>query len=351
MGQSPIALISKGAPPPLTKGEPTKPNTLERSAGLRLATVLSIGHRDDLAFVLGSLAARIHHWQQATFFFQASLQFNGKHHATHYNLGIVHWQLAQHDEAEPHLHAAVNLDADQAHYHKQLDTLRIWRDTCRDRLGADIIMQRSQQHPIALTAQNQLYATLLGPHHAQALLRQQSDAQVAQLTGVPQLHTIGEARRWIESQLNNQHKTTLTIFHPTWGLVGVVVLETSNHAALFYYWIGKAFQNQGYGRQALDFMCRAAAHLDIDRLFSTVHQDNHRSQRVLQSSGFQALPYAIEPQDEPLQYYHKRLTPRSNTQEESPVYQILQQLLKHTNAGHRLATPAKEVGQPEVQPC
>ncbi|NNF96723.1 MAG: hypothetical protein HKM94_07355 [Halobacteria archaeon] len=156
----------------------------------------------DLAFDLGELATRMYHWRPAAGFYLASLQYRGEHTATHYNLAMAYWQLAQQYKAEQHLARTVALAPGNPLYRQQWDMLRAWRATC----CLSLAVERETNEPGPGADVTSLYLSLLGPQYAWALYRHQRDPETPRLTGLPHLCSVARARDWIEQQLTLERK-------------------------------------------------------------------------------------------------------------------------------------------------
>jgi RimJ/RimL family protein N-acetyltransferase len=286
----------------------------------------SIDNTQDLAFEFASLAGSFHYWPLAIRFLKVSLDQAGQCSSTHYNLAIAHWQLAAHQQAVWHLSQAVALAPGNPRFQQKLKKLQAWFTHCSTVLGDEIY------RPLSWRSEYALYSTLLGDHHAVALHRQQSNPDIARFVRVDQLNSVAEARQWIKRQNSNPNKTTLVILHPSFGLIGLVALECAGNAALFYYWIGVEFQNQGFGQQALELLCCFAKLKGVSHLFSSVYDMNQSSLRVLRKAGFQPLPYRCGLEDTPYGYFHLPLNPSHLPESESHALAILQRLLDFIHA-------------------
>ncbi|GJJ00752.1 hypothetical protein RugamoR64_12900 [Duganella rhizosphaerae] len=302
---------------------------------------LPIGEDYDLAFDLAMLAGELSRWRWAIDLLLQSLEHPGQQHAqnksaVYFNLGIANWQMAEYAKAEHYLTRAITLaperqedgasafdeDAEDEEtdesgqaparpaprMDEQLTELRAWQAQCQSILGA----QTLRTPPSALTSPQPVYATLLGPHHAQALYRLQRNPALAESANVECLESTEHARTWI-LQEQAAHKQPLAILHPDLGLIGVASLEfppralapQGSHGARFYFWIGEEFQWQGYGTQAMQLLHQLADRSGIRHIFSTVDQANVASQRALAKLGYQQLPFnpGAQPSGHRLHYF------------------------------------------------
>jgi len=357
---------------------------------------LPIGEDYDLAYDLAMLAAELNRWPSAIYLFLQSLehasQQNDQNQSTvYFNLGIAHWQMADHSKAESYLVRALALaeaaaglsttdqaqavddqashaidektgdqegssddatenslneneedfdsdedddfeDEDDAENEaasqaptigEQLTELREYQARCQTILGAQTL-----QPPTASPAKA-LYATLLGPHHAQALYRLQRDPKLAELAGVECLQNTEHARAWIQQE-QSQHKHILAVLHPEFGLIGIAALECppqalapqGSRSGRFYYWIGEEFQWQGYGTQAMKLLHQLAGKIGVLHIFSTVDQANVASQRALAKLGYKRLPFELIGERPGYRFHHF-----GQAVSEAALHPILAQLL------------------------
>lgn len=327
---------------------------------------MPIGEDYDLAFDLGSLAAELNRWSAARDWFLQSLEhLNPAQHqaqnlcSIYFNLGIAHWQLAAYSKAESYLLDALNLElatpaatywskgqasigeADESstensetessvhendeneddiddegsdssklpphRVRQQLADLQLWQAKCQKLLGAQTL------HLPATTHDNHkaLFASLLGPHQAQALYRLQRDPELCQLARVECLQSTRHAQEWLELE-QSEYKHILAIFHPDFGLVGVAALECPSRAldpagsrsARFYYWIGRDYQHHGFGVQAMQLLHQLAHIKGVQHLFSEVDQNNMASQRALAKLGYQRLDFKVIGEPPGYRYHH-----------------------------------------------
>ena len=269
---------------------------------------LPIGEDYDLAFDLACLAPELNRWTASIDWFNQSLvcleatpREGHDPSAIWFNLGIAHWQLANHSQAERCLLKALEMTSDdepedyQENFdvRRQLAELSAWQARCQRLLGAQTL-----QLPATFSADSQaVYASLLGPHQARALYRLQRNPELCRLAGVERLQSVAQARDWLQRH-QSAHSHVLGILHPGLGLIGVAALEYraqapvagSGRSARFYYWIGQDHQNQGYGLQAMTLLHQLAHDLDIQHLFGSVERSNASSSRVLAKLGYRALP-------------------------------------------------------------
>lgn len=296
---------------------------------------LPIGEDYDLAFDLACLATELSRWTVAIDWFGQSLTAPDAQEydqgSTWFNLGIAHWQLANHSQAETCLRRALELesepDDDQENeensnfdVQRQFAALSAWQARCQRLLGAQTLH---------LPARESIYASLLGPHQARSLYRLQRDPKLCALAGVERLRGIAHAKEWLR-QHQSEHSHILAVLHPELGLVGVAALEYTPQAlapggsqsARFHYWIGRDYQNRGYGTQAMTLLHQLADLRSIRHLFGSVDMSNASSQRVLARLGYRRL--ALQPADAPPGcHYHYR----GPAEDELALHSVVSQFL------------------------
>lgn len=297
---------------------------------------LPIGEDYDLAFDLACLATELNRWTAAIDWFNQSLEYIDSKEEQEYelsstwlNLGIAHWQLANHSQAETCLLKALELaeeEKDHLDVQRQLTDLSAWQARCQSLLGTQTLR---------LPAPQSLYASLLGPHQARTLYRLQRDPELCRLAGVERLRGVAHAEQWLERH-QSEHSHLLAILHPELGLIGVAGLEYMPQAmasggsksACFHYWIGRDYQNQGYGTQAMTLLHRFAAVKGIEHLFGSVDQLNASSQRILARLGYQRLP--LQPADSPAdcRYHYAGLTG-----DDKPLHSVIRHFLAEREPG------------------
>ncbi|MYM96255.1 GNAT family N-acetyltransferase [Duganella vulcania] len=277
---------------------------------------------EDLAFSLGTLAASTRCCQSALDYLNISLQWHGTHPATHHNLAVVYWRLARHAEADWQLRLALAASPDSPHGERQLATLAQWRKLCGMRLGTDQL--HAQAKP------GNVFLTLLGSHHAGALLQQQNAPDILAMVRLAPLHDMDDTRRWIDAHTAHRGKTAFGLIHADHGLVGVVVLQIKGKAALFHYWIGKEFRNCGYGRLALRLLKRVAIRRGIQHLFSAVFPGNVYSLAALDAAGFRRLAGVSEDGEDALPFHYLSI-PSARNADPDGMLAVLNRVLKAAN--------------------
>jgi RimJ/RimL family protein N-acetyltransferase len=156
----------------------------------------------------------------------------------------------------------------------------------------------------------------LHERHAQAMLQQYRDPQIAVMTCLPQLADVDSARAWIVQQLADPGKHCYAVMHACWGLIGVVGLHHADDAGYFYFWIGGDFQDSGHGRHAAAHQWRHAGPQGLKTIYTSVFADNARSRRALDGAGFTPLALRAAPPDQDLLFLGLPLTDEPATAEQ-----------------------------------
>lgn len=296
---------------------------------------------EDLAFLLGVLAGRMGRWRLAIRWFELSLQVHGAHPATACNLASAHWHLAEHRQAQHYLHRAIAMAPAHAVAPDQLERLRQWRGLCRRKLGSDSLCAR-------LPAATSLYASPLGPQHAEPLLRLHGDRAILQWARQPPLPDLAAARRWIDEQIHAPDTLALALLHPRHGMVGLLGLARDGDAATFHYWLAPAHRRQGHGRAVLRLLRRVALRLGIRHLFSAVSRDNTGSLALLARGGYRVMDGVVEQAEPGFGLFHRRVLASARREDPQALRERLQRLLLAVDGrAVRYSPPAGlgEVGQ------
>lgn len=231
-------------------------------------------------FLLGVELAQRFEWRAAAGYFTRCLESPHFRAGTHYNLGIAHWHLAEHDEARKCLESAVRLEPGNSQYLEMLARLGAWSEFCHLQMGGQIL------------ARGRLQLTPFGPHHSPAAWALLRDPEVRSLAGAPDFATPAEVRRWAAWLPRSTGQQLFAAVEHEHGVIGVVTLSgpatPAGTDAYFSYWIGKHYQRRGLGLLALQLLVELAARKGIGRLWSFVDSANEASKRALEKAGFTA---------------------------------------------------------------
>ncbi len=144
----------------------------------------------------------------------------------------------------------------------------------------------------------------LDDSHAENLLHQYRDRQIAIMTGLPILQTIEQVHQWINEHRLDPGRVDYAVMHKDLGFVGYVNLAVSHHAAYFCFWAGLDFQGSGYATEAGKLAIEYAHTQGVDVILTSAYRDNARSIRALTKLGFlQIAAYAEAPDDDRIFYY------------------------------------------------
>ena len=151
-----------------------------------------------------------------------------------------------------------------------------------ERWGGD--WRRAIRHP-----ELPLVLEPLEQDHAEALLVQYRDPQIAVMTGLPALADLDAARRWIGEQLETKDRCDYAVMHADAGLVGYVGLHVSGDTGLLCFWTGIDHQGQGLAAEAARLLCTFARDRGVEWIFGEAFSDNRRSVRAMERAGFVSL--------------------------------------------------------------
>jgi RimJ/RimL family protein N-acetyltransferase len=143
----------------------------------------------------------------------------------------------------------------------------------------------------------------LDSSHAEAMLHQYRDPQIAIMTGLPAITTIESMHQWIDEQLGEEQWAHFAIMHSDHGFVGYINLAISGHAAFFCFWTGVDFQGRGWATIAGKLACDFAEKTGITVLLTSAYTDNQRSIRALERIGFSEIPIRAMPPDHERIFY------------------------------------------------
>lgn len=172
-----------------------------------------------------------------------------------------------------------------------------------DRLAGRVARRDHAWHVTLRDERLPLVLEPLDDSHADALLHQYRDPQIAVMTGLPALNNIAEAREWIAASDAEQGKVNFALMHRDGGFAGLINLAISEHAAFFCFWIGVDFQGQGLSSAAGRLVCRHAAGQGVPVMLTSAYKDNHRSIRALRRIGFLDLSIRACPPDHDRKFF------------------------------------------------
>jgi RimJ/RimL family protein N-acetyltransferase len=133
--------------------------------------------------------------------------------------------------------------------------------------------------------------------HAEALLLQYRDPQIAVMTGLPALPDIDAVRKWIGEHLADENRRAYAVMHAEHGFVGYACMSIAGTIAYFCFWIGADHQGSGYAAEVARLTCEHAKRQGMRHIYTSAYDDNARSLRSLQRVGFRPLPIRALPPD------------------------------------------------------
>ena len=152
----------------------------------------------------------------------------------------------------------------------------------------------------------------LDASHAEAMLYQYRDPQIAIMTGLPAMTTLESMQQWIDEQLRESAWAHFAIMHRDLGFVGYINLAISDHAAFFCFWTGVDFQGRGLATQAGKLVCDYARSFGVPVVLTSAYTDNQRSITALKRIGFTEIPIRALPPDHERIFY--AFTPEASPQ-------------------------------------
>lgn len=104
---------------------------------------------------------------------------------------------------------------------------------------------------------------------------------------------------WLSEMQSSPYNHPFAVVHSEYGFIGSVSIEVVNGVGLFYYWIGKPFQRQGYGAYAArQLLGWAEQQLDMHSCYAKVLGTNLPSLKTLKNLNFRSLPIDVVTQGE-----------------------------------------------------
>lgn len=187
--------------------------------------------------------------------------------------------------------------APQDTWARELQERLHWRQTHR---------QGQRGHPVEGLQDGDLRLELLDEFHIGAWLHQYRDPSIAQQVGLPTLQTPQQALDYL-NQIAQGDAAEYAVMHRELGFVGAVGLHSLGDMAHIHFWMGADHQGQGLGTRAAALLCQALRDGAMKHAFTSVHQGNPRSERLLLRIGFEPLPYKGEGGDAEYIFLHLAL--------------------------------------------
>jgi RimJ/RimL family protein N-acetyltransferase len=159
------------------------------------------------------------------------------------------------------------------------------------RIGARLAARNGQWDVAIRHRSLPLVLEPLDVSHAEALLHQYRDPQIAVMTGLQPLATLEDARKWIGEHVDEPGRRAYAVMHADHGFVGYVCLSVSARESYFCFWVGVDFQGRRFAGEAARMACGFARERGINTIFTSAYDDNARSIRALERIGF--IPLAV----------------------------------------------------------
>lgn len=135
--------------------------------------------------------------------------------------------------------------------------------------------------------------------HAEALHHQYRDPQIAVMTGLPALANPDATREWVNEHIADAARRGYAVMHAEHGFIGYACMSVSGTVAYFCFWIGADHQGSGYAVEVARLTCEKARCLGMTHIYTSAYDDNARSLRSLERSGFSRLPIrALSPDND-----------------------------------------------------
>ncbi|EKE84395.1 GNAT family N-acetyltransferase [Idiomarina xiamenensis] len=239
------------------------------------------------------------------------------------------WQLPLWLQADVQMgdfeQAQARLD-DAAEQHPQAPLLSL--------LQQEFAQYRSQsRYPPALMRHGAISLTPLAAHHVNDFAWQFADKSIAELCNLPSFSNPQQWLQWLYRCQQEPERHQFAIMHSAFGMIGSVCLQVFDELGFFYYWLGKDFQAQGFGPQAVNLLITLGQRqLGMQRCYAKVYAHNLNSQKALKKLQFEYLPLRAEAPNAQERFYH-----RGPHQTRIRHFVDLEQLLQRLNSGIELS--------------
>lgn len=130
------------------------------------------------------------------------------------------------------------------------------------------------------------------PADAVALAAAWADPEIAGWTGVPGVHDLAAARRWIDGDAARRQRglsldLVAVVDRAVVGEVGLTSIDPAAGQAELGWWLGADHRGRGLATRAVRlFATWALEELCVDRLVAACHRDNPSSGAVARRAGF-----------------------------------------------------------------
>ncbi|WP_431094993.1 GNAT family N-acetyltransferase [Polaromonas aquatica] len=142
--------------------------------------------------------------------------------------------------------------------------------------------------------------------HIPAWLHQYRDPNIAVVAGLPPITCEAEAQTYL-AHVGGRDGTEYAVVHRNFGFVGAIGLRREADMAHIHFWIGVEHQGTGFGARAVRLLTASLAGGPVRHLFTSVHEGNTRSHRLLEKAGFDALGHESLGDDVGYRFMHLAL--------------------------------------------
>jgi RimJ/RimL family protein N-acetyltransferase len=142
--------------------------------------------------------------------------------------------------------------------------------------------------------------------HIPAWLHQYRDPNIAVVAGLPPITCEAEAQTYL-AYVAGREGTEYAVVHRNFGFVGAIGLRREADMAHIHFWIGVEHQGTGFGARAVRLLTASLAGGPVRHLFTSVHEGNTRSHRLLERAGFDTFGHEAHGDDVGYQFMHLAL--------------------------------------------
>lgn len=190
-----------------------------------------------------------------------------------------------------------------------------------------------QPHTEFSNISDKLYITPLDYHHVGDFIWQFADPAIAQLCTLPKFESAEHWINWLYECKQDKHRHLYAVLHKEMGFIGSVCIQIHDGLGFFYYWLGKDFQGQGFGPQAVKLLLDVGyQRLGMTCCFTKIFDHNMPSLSAIAKLDFTTLPFSAKPpSDNEIFYYQGKETNKQT------LYEQLDWFLEKLNSGITLS--------------
>ncbi|KZN57754.1 GNAT family N-acetyltransferase [Pseudoalteromonas luteoviolacea] len=256
---------------------------------------------ETFTFELGLLAIDLSHWALAKSCMLMRMEISGPSTACLHNLALSAWATGELDIAKQSITLALDLNPEDTQVQGLKSDILAYRKRCAQLAWFDPSIKDEQ------IDEGELKLLPLGQHQLGEFFLQYSRSDIAErlrsvrLNNFAQLESIWPI--WLEEGDLNQ-KAHFALVHEDFGLIGGVVVDFDSQeqcedeqaadglfrAAHMSFWIGRDYQNQGFGtagvQLAISQTQQLAKPLQFSKIKTSAWLHNFASRRILTRTGF-----------------------------------------------------------------